>query len=62
MESILSETWHEDRERLIRLLRAIESGEITHVDQNNQRQLQATSPKNIEELRKRLAELNARLG
>ena len=62
MESILSETWHEERERLIRLLRAIESGEITHVDQNNQRQLQATSPKNIEELRKRLAELNARLG
>jgi len=58
----LSETWHEERERLIRLLRAIESGEITHVDQNNQRQLQATSPKNIEELRKRLAELNARLG
>jgi len=62
VESILSETWHEERERLIRLLRAIESGEITHVDQNNQRQLQATSPKNIEELRKRLAELNARLG
>ena len=62
MESILSETWHEERERLIRLLRAIESGEITHVDQNNQRQLQATSAKNIEELRKRLAELNARLG
>ena len=62
MESILSETWHEERERLIRLLKAIESGEITHVDQNNQRQLQATSPKNIEELRKRLAELNARLG
>ena len=62
MESILSETWHEERERLIRLLRAVESGEITHVDQNNQRQLQATSPKNIEELRKRLAELNARLG
>ena len=62
MESILSETWHEERERLIRLLRAIESGEITHVDQNNQRQLQVTSPKNIEELRKRLAELNARLG
>jgi len=58
----LSETWHEERERLIRLLRAIESGEITHVDQNNQRQLQATSAKNIEELRKRLAELNARLG
>jgi len=62
VESILSETWHEERERLIRLLRAVESGEITHVDQNNQRQLQATSPKNIEELRKRLAELNARLG
>jgi len=62
VESILSETWHEERERLIRLLRAVESGEITHVDQNNQRQLQATSAKNIEELRKRLAELNARLG
>ena len=58
----MSENWREERDRLIRLLAAIESGKITHVDEENLRQLQATSPENIELLKKRLEELNDRLG
>lgn len=57
-----SETWHEERDRLVQLLKAIESGTISHVDEDGERQLQATSPGNVEILRKRLAELNVRLG
>lgn len=57
-----AENWHEERDRLIRLLRAIESGEVTHIDQGDQRQLQATNPENIVALKERLAKLNARLG
>jgi len=62
VEVIVSENWREERDRLIRLLAAIESGKITHVDEENLRQLQATSPENIELIKKRLAELNDRLG
>jgi hypothetical protein len=63
LEVIVSaENWHEERDRLIRLLKAIDSGKITHIDESDGRQLQATSPENIEALRKRLAKLNARLG
>ena len=58
----MTENWHEERDRLVRLLAAIESGDITHVDQKNLRQLQATTPGNVEALKARLAELNARLG
>ena len=58
----MSENWREERDRLIRLLAAIESGEITHIDEADQRQLQAASPENIELLKKRLKELNDRLG
>ena len=61
-EVIVSENWREERDRLIRLLAAIESGEITHIDEADQRQLQAASPENIELLKKRLKELNDRLG
>lgn len=57
-----AENWHEERDRLVQLLKRIESGEITHVDEDDLRQLQATTPENIELLKKRLAELNARLG
>ena len=57
-----AENWHEERDRLVRLLQAIESGEITHIDEDGLRQLQATNPENIAVLRQRLAELNARLG
>ena len=57
-----AENWHEERDRLVRLLKAIESGEITHIDEEDLRQLQATTPENIEVLKQRLAQLNARLG
>ena len=56
-----AENWHEERDRLLRLLKAIESGEVTHVDEEDLRQLQATTPENIEALRQRLAELDDRL-
>jgi hypothetical protein len=58
----MSENWHEERDRLVRLLQAIESGKVTHVDEEELRQLQATSPENIAMLKDRLAMLNARLG
>ena len=57
-----AENWHEERDRLVRLLHAIESGEITHIDEEDLRQLQATNPENIASLKERLAKLNARLG
>ena len=56
------ENWHEERDRLAQLLKGIESGKITHIDEADLRELQATSPENIALLRKRLAKLNARLG
>ena len=57
-----SESWHEERERLVRLLEAICSGQVTLVDQDGLRQLQATNPENVVALKERLAELNSRLG
>ena len=57
-----AENWHEERDRLVRLLKAIETGKVTHIDQKDLRQLQATTPENVEALKRRLAQLNARLG
>ena len=57
-----AENWHEERDRLVRLLKAIEAGKVTHIDQSGDRQLQATNPENVVALRERLAKLNARLG
>jgi predicted nucleotidyltransferase len=57
-----AESWHEERDRLVRLLKAIKSGRITHIDEEDLRQLQATNPENIAALEERLAKLNARLG
>lgn len=63
MEAIVSaENWHEERDRLVQLIRAIESGKITHIDEDDLRQLQATNPENVAVLKERLAKLNARLG
>jgi hypothetical protein len=59
---VSAENWHEERDRLVRLLKAIESGEVTHIDEEDMRQLQATTPDNVAALKQRLAELNARLG
>lgn len=56
------ENWHEERDRLVELLEAIESGTVTHIDEEDLRQLQPTNPDNIAVLRERLAKLNARLG
>ena len=57
-----NENWSQERERIVRLLEAIESGEVTHIDEEDLRQLQATNEDNIAALRTRLAELNLRLG
>jgi hypothetical protein len=58
----MSESWREERDRLVKLLEAIESGEVTHVDQGGLRELQATNPENIAWIKKRIAQLDARLG
>lgn len=55
------ESWHEERDRLVKLLAGIEAGKVTHIDANDQRQLQSTNLANVEMLKMRLAELNARL-
>ena len=57
-----NETWREERDRLVELLKGIESGKVTYVDEEDERQLQATTAGNILALRDRLAQLNARLG
>ena len=57
-----AENWHEERARLLQLIKGIESGKITHIDEDDERQLQATTPQNIAGLKERLAKLNARLG
>jgi hypothetical protein len=59
---VSAENWHEERNRLVRLLKAIETGEVTHIDEDDLRQLQAATPDNIAALKQRLAELNDRLG
>ncbi len=56
-----TENWHEERDRLVELIKAIESGKVTHVDQGHLSQLQSTNPQNVQMLKNRLAELNARL-
>lgn len=59
---MIVENWHEERDRLTRLLKAIETGKVSHIDEDDLRQLQPTNTENIAALKKRLAELNARLG
>ena len=59
---VSSENWHEERDRLVRLLKAIETGKASHIDEDGLRELQAINPENIAALKKRLADLNARLG
>ena len=56
------ESWHEERERIIRLLNGIDAGVVTHVDEQNLRHLAAVNPRNLALLKERLANLNARLG
>ena len=56
------ENWHEERDRLLQLIEAVEKGDVTHIDQGQLRQLQETTPHNVAMLKDRLAQLNARLG
>ena len=58
----MSESWHEERNRLVKLLKGIESGKITHIDEDGLRQLRAANPENIAWIKARIAELNRRLG
>jgi len=57
----VSENWHEERDRLVKLLAAIRSGDVTHIDQSNMQELQAANPINVAALEARLKQLNARL-
>ena len=57
-----AENWHEERERLVQLLTGLESGEITHIDNEGSYPLGRATPEKIAEVRKRLVTLNGRLG
>jgi len=59
---VSGENWHQERDRLVQLLKGIESGAITHIDKEDRQQLQATDPVSIAALKARVAKLNARLG
>jgi hypothetical protein len=58
---VSTENWAEERDRIVKLLEAIEAGTVTHIDQDQLRQLQATNENNVAALRARLAQLNRRL-
>lgn len=63
MEALVgAENWHQERERLLHLMSAIDSGQVTHIDEAGLRQLQATNPENVAALKERIAILNARIG
>lgn len=57
----MSENWREERDRIVKLLAAVRSGSVTHIDQRNMRELQATNPVNLAALEARLKQLNERL-
>ncbi len=56
------ENWHKQRDRLVRLIAAVESGAVTHIDEKDLRELQATTPVNVEARMARRAKSNPRLG
>jgi len=58
---VSTENWAEERDRIVKLLEAIEAGTVTHIDEDQLRQLQATTEDNVAALRARLAQLNRRL-
>ena len=60
--AVSAENWSQERERLVRLLEAVEAGTVTHIDQKDLRQLQAANSDNVAAIKARLAELNKRLG
>ena len=64
MEAVVSaESWHEERDRLVQLLEGIESGRITHFDEDDTGQLRReTTVQQVDRLKRRVAELDTRLG
>ena len=57
------ENWHEERDRLVKLVEGIESGEITRFDEDDPRQvLIETIAQRLNRLKRRVAELDIRLG
>jgi len=58
----VAENWHEERSRIAKLLEAVQAGEVTHIDEDDQRQLCLANPENVRLLRDRLKELDRRLG
>lgn len=57
-----AENWHDERDRLVKLLKALEAGSVTHVDRAGQSELHRAGTGDIARLRARLATLNARVG
>lgn len=54
---VRAENWHEERDRVARLLSAIETGKVWPIDEDRFRRLRA---ENIPVLKKRFVDLNAR--
>ena len=57
-----TENWHEERDRLLRLLQSMESGKVGPVSVSNRGQFRTMPAEDIPLLKKRLAQLNERLG
>ena len=58
-----AENWHEERDRLVKLVKGIESGAITRFDEGDPRQvLIETATQRLDRLKRRVAELDSRLG
>lgn len=62
MTPVRTENWHEERDRLLILLQCMESAKIAQASKNEWRSFQASSLEDIPALKKRLAQLNDRLG
>ena len=57
-----TENWHEERDRLVILLQSMEAAKVAHTSKNRWRSFQASCLEDIPVLKKRLAQLNDRLG
>jgi len=61
-EAVVTESWREERDRILKLLDAIKNGDVSHIDEEGLRELQEISPENVADLHARLSLLNKRLG
>lgn len=59
---VRTENWHQERDRLLVLLQCMESAKAAQASKNEWRSLQASWLEDIPVLKKRLAQLNDRLG